>query len=485
MIYLQRQQSTACIKNISASVIALTMVLNISGCGGKEQANQPQAVPVELKTIESATVTDSSEYVGTLEAQDRVSLAPRIEGRIIEIFARQGDRVTQGQPIVKLEPTQEQANVNAATQSVNVERARLGQNQAELRTAEANRAAAAAEVEAARADLQDLEAEVELAKTNIQRTKMLVDGGTSPQQDLDDNNQQLKSAIAQRNSRQESLNASLKSLQAAEKQVEQAGATIESQQATIRRVEAELASTSQNLAFNTINAPISGVVGSFDDKKVGDFVSIGEEVTTITNNQNLDLNINIPIEYRDRLQTGLLVESINQDGSSGVQGKITYIAPLVQQSTQSILTKVVFANQGNLKDREYVRVRVIWDEKPGILVPTTAISTLGGQNFVYLAQEQESQSATTAEGNNSSQTNSAPASGAQPPASGLVARQQPIKLGNIQAQEYQVVSGLKEGDRIAVSNILSLRDGTAITPAEEQQAASESSGETRQAESRQ
>ncbi|MDJ0635258.1 MAG: efflux RND transporter periplasmic adaptor subunit [Xenococcaceae cyanobacterium MO_188.B29] len=434
-------------RRISAKVIAVTLLsVSISSCGsGQEQANTPQEIPVQLKTIESETVIDSSEYVGTLQARERVSLAPRTDGRILEIFVRQGDRVKKGDPIVRLEPTQEQENVNAATQSVNVERARLGQVQAELRTAEANRAAAAAQVESARADLQDADSAVELAQINIERTKTLVEGGALAQQNLDDDNRDLKSSIAQRNSRQETLNAAIKSLQAAERQVEQARANIESQNASIRRAEAELGSISQNLAFNTINAPIDGIVGSFDDNKIGDYVNVGEQLTTITNNQSLDLNINIPVEYRDRLEISLPVETINQEHSVGVVGEITYVAPLVQQNTQSILTKVTFTNENSLRDREYVRVRVIWDKKPGILIPTTAVSTLGGQSFVYLAKEDNSQSGNTS----------------------LIAQQQPIKLGSIQAQDYQVISGLQTGDRIAVSNILSLRDGTPIEPAEE------------------
>ncbi|MEM9507292.1 MAG: efflux RND transporter periplasmic adaptor subunit [Cyanobacteria bacterium P01_E01_bin.35] len=461
MIYLNKKfHSLVPVRHISASAIALAMLITISGCGGKEESQQPQAIAVRLKTIESDTLINSSEYVGNLRARDRVSLAPRTEGRILEIFVQEGDRVNQGAPIVRLEPTQEQENVNAATQSVNVERARLGQNQAELRTAEANRAAAAAEVESARAELQDLEAEVELAQTNIKRSRMLVEGGALAQQELDDDNQELKSSLAQRNSRKESLNAAIESLQAAQRQVEQANATIDSQKATIKRAEAELGSISQNLAFNTINAPIDGVVGSFDDKKVGDYVNIGEQMTTITNNQNLELNINIPVEYRDRLKPGLTVETIKEDGSAGIQGEIAFIAPLVQQSTQSILTKAIFPNNGSLKDREYQRVRVIWDKKPGVLVPTTAISTLGGQNFVYLATGKQSE----AEANNNSQAEekSAPSSSGR-----LIAKQRPIKLGSIQEQSYQVISGLEAGDRIAVSNILSLRDGAAIKPDEE------------------
>jgi RND family efflux transporter MFP subunit len=466
MIHISKSQSTISLQRISISGLIIILSLGTSGCkAGKEQAMQPPIVPVKLKTVESATLIDSTEYVGTLQAKDRVSLAPRIQGRILEIFASEGDRVSRGQPLIKLEPTQEQENVNAATQTVNVEKSRLGQSQAELRTAEANRAAAAAEVESAKAKVQDLGSAVELAQINIDRTKMLVKGGALAQQNLDNDNRKLKSSIAQLKSQKETLNAAIKSLEAAEKQVDQASANISTQNATIKRTEAELASTSQDLAFNTINAPIDGILGSFEQKKVGDYVNVGDELTTITNNQDFDLNINIPVENRDRLKLGLSVETVNQDGSPGAAGKITYIAPLVQQTTQSILTKVVFPHQGNLKDQEYVRVKVIWDEKPGILVPTTAISTLGGQDFVYVARKKPSQSTESTEKQGSVS--------AQASSESLIAEQHSIKLGSIQAQDYQVISGLKQGDRIAVSNILNLRDGAAIQTVEEKQTVSE------------
>ena len=42
--------------------------------------------------------------------------------------------------------------------------------------------------------------------------------------------------------------------------------------------------------------------------------------------------------------------------------------------------------------------------------------------------------------------------------------QQPVKLGTIEGNQYQVLDGLKVGDRIAVSGLLKLADGAAITP---------------------
>ncbi|WP_319420561.1 efflux RND transporter periplasmic adaptor subunit [Pleurocapsa sp. FMAR1] len=483
MIYLKKPRfiSASLIRATSYAVAITLLSIGVGGCGGGKQkeanANKPQAIPVKLKTIESATVIDSSKYVGSLEARERVTLAPRVEGRIINIYATQGDRVSKGNPIVELKPTQEQDNVNAATQTVNVQKAKLGQVQAALSTAEANRAGAAADVETAKANLQDSQAQVQLAKINIKRTRFLVKNGAQAQQNLDNQNSTLKTSIAQRNSQQATLNAKIESLKASEKQIDQARANVDGQYASIKQAEAQLSSTSQNLAYNQIEAPIDGVVGNFDNKKVGDYVSAGQQLTTITNNQSFDLNINIPVEYRDRLKLGLSVETINNDGNQGVEGKITYIAPLVNQNTQSVLTKVTFVNKASLKDKEYVQVRVIWNKKPGVLVPTTAISTMGGQDFVYVAKkgnpQEKKDTKSSAKKVNPQGKNDAKSSGTS-----LMAQQQPIKLGNIQGQDYQVISGLRAGDRIAVSNLLNLKDGTAIMPAksaQKQQAVSEAS----------
>ena len=45
-----------------------------------------------------------------------------------------------------------------------------------------------------------------------------------------------------------------------------------------------------------------------------------------------------------------------------------------------------------------------------------------------------------------------------------VVRLSPVELGAIQGNSYQVMAGLEAGDRIAVSNILKLRDGVPIQP---------------------
>jgi multidrug efflux pump subunit AcrA (membrane-fusion protein) len=53
-----------------------------------------------------------------------------------------------------------------------------------------------------------------------------------------------------------------------------------------------------------VTAPIAGTVGNMD-VKLGDFVTTNSAITNITENAVLELDLQIPIEQRDRLALGL------------------------------------------------------------------------------------------------------------------------------------------------------------------------------------
>lgn len=449
------------------------MLLNLSllallsyGCSDQEtSAPAPQGIPVTTTTLASGTLIDSTEFVGTLEAIERVNLAPKINGRILTIFVEEGAVVNQGQLIAELEPEQQQEEVNAATANIQAQIASFSQAEADVRQMESQRDSSSAEVarlqasvstaeanlKTGEANLQRAIADLDLAQVNYDRSVFLVNQGVVPKQDLDDKTRDLNSAKANVEaqtksvdalrssvtSAQSALNSAKSNLRAAQDRVESAKANVRRSQANIEQARSNRGSIEQNLVFTRLSAPINGVIGDFSQFKVGDFLNTGQSLTTITNNQRFHLNLNIPTENMNRLRLGLPVEIINSDGSAGVKGAVTYIAPLVNQNNQSINIKITFENDGTLKDQQYVRTRLIWDTKPGILVPTNVVTTLGGQQFVFVATEGEDNT--------------------------TVAKQVPIQTLGIQGQDYQVISGIREGDRIITNRILDLRNNAPIT----------------------
>lgn len=479
-------------------VLSLTLIACLlSACDNRQtQTKSPPALPVQLQTLEPATVIDSNEFVGILIASEFVQLAPKIDGRILKIYADFGQLVKQGDPILLLEPTQQQEQVNAAQGNVNVQRANLSATEANLRSAEAQRDAAKANVASQQAnvatqqanyanaqevlktreaDLKRAQATLNLAEINLKRAKFLVETGVQPQQDLDNKTTAFKDsqanteaavktvqaakATVQANlgsvkAAQAALRQTQENLKAAEQQVSIARANIKAQKAAIDQAQGQLGVDAQQLIYNRVVSPINGTVGSITPK-VGDFLRQGENFTTITDNRQFEMNINVPVERASVLRLGLPVEMVQPDGKGGKVGRISFVSPTADQNSQSILAKVVFANDGSLRNNQYVRVRIIWDQKPGLLVPTSAVTAIGAQRFVYVAE---------------------PAKTTEKSSNRLVARQKPVTLGGIQGQSYRILSGVASGEKIVLDRILELRDDLPITaaPVPEQKAVEQS-----------
>ena len=381
---------------------------------GEAQAPpEVQATAVVTETVQASRIKVSSEFVGALEAQDRVMLRPEVEGRITQIFVEEGDQVLAGDPMFQLSPDRSQAVVRGA--------------EADIEVARASRNAAEAEILEAEADRDTANAEKVLQDTEYARTETLVEQGALPQQSLDQVARDRDAAIA--------------NLTAAERRIQSAEANLGEAQAALRRAESNAEVASEDLSDYQVVAPIEGVVGDLP-VKIGDYVSIGELITTLTRNQTMDLRLSIPVERSDELRPGTPVELRTEAGTEPlVNGSISFVAERVEEGAQSILAKATFPNPGGLlRDEQFVRANVVWTEDPGVLVPTTAISRVGGQSFVFVMESSE---ATDAE---------------------YLAVQRPVQLGVIEGNQYQVISGLNAGETIITSGILRLSDGAPVTP---------------------
>lgn len=380
---------------------------------------KPQGIPVKLATIEIGTILESSEFVGALEAQRSVVLKPEIDGRVSQIFVAEGDRVPAGKPLAQLSREKRQAELASVLQAVNAARA--------------TRANAVSQIKALQAERVSRVAEVELQKENFRRTSTLVQQGALPRAELDQVTRDIRAAQA-------ALNASSEGIQAAQ-------ASLSEAQAGVRQAEANANLSNEQLKDATIVAPIAGVVGLIP-VKLGDYVKSGDTIATVTQNQALDLRLSIPLERGPDLRLGQRVEGKDSQGKLLGTGQISFISPRVTSNSQSIQAKASFDNsQGQLRDGQFIKANLIWQERPGVLIPTSAISRLGGSTFVFVAQSQQSQPGQ-----------------AQPGQAKLVAKQKPVKLGDIQKNNYQVLEGLQPGEKVIVSGIQNLSDGAPILP---------------------
>jgi RND family efflux transporter MFP subunit len=381
-----------------------------------------------MQVLQTNTVKESSEFVGSLEAAEQVELKPETQGRITEILVQSGDRVERGTPLLVLAPDQTVPQLKSAEASVGVAQGNRQVLAGQLRVALKN-------LEVARTNLASAESSRTLAKINFDRASFLVSQGAIGRFDYDRAKTDLEIKTNQ-------LQATQEQLKAAQASVDQARAAVGQADASIRQAQAQAQVAVVGVGFKQVVAPIAGVVGDMT-VKVGDYVSTGQTLTRLVQNGALDLRLSIPANRLSQLRLGLPVELINPATKSSIgEGSISFISPTVDSTTQAVLVKAQFPNpRGTLRNGQYTEARIIWEQAPGILIPTSSVLQVSGKSFVYV-----------------SETDATKRDGKQ------IARMRPVHLGAIQEQKYQVLNGLKTGENLVVSGILRLRDGVPIQP---------------------
>jgi RND family efflux transporter MFP subunit len=406
---------------------------------------KPQATPVQLASPKSASIADSSDYAASLDSRQSVTLQPRVAGQVSAISVQAGDRVQAGATLLQIDAAEQRAQV--ASREADVDTAA-----AEVESAQADVANASDTLRALQANREAAQANVQLNQREYERYQELYRQGAASRQLLDQRLNALQTARAE-------LRKAEADIRAQQATIARTRTTVERNRRALQRTQASVVEGEAQLRYYTINAPFAGTVGNIP-VKVGDFVDTSTQLLTVTQNENLEIQIQVPLEQAAALRQGLSVQLLDDRNQVLQTGRISFVAPNVDPATQSIQVKATFENTGNLRTAQFVRARVIWATRPGVLVPTTAISRLGGRDFIFVATPFKD-------------------SGCQAPAASemggpiqvtpeqLTAVQKPIKLGKIVGNDQEVIEGLSASDRIIPTGILQLQNCTPIAEAQQ------------------
>lgn len=150
----------------------LAVSLAATGCGDKSDAATPgpgagpQAVAVEVSAAFRDSVVEAITANGGIEAMQQIALRPDVDGRVVELLFREGQRVAQGTPLVRIDDAELKAQVDRATADRDLARQALERT----RQLVADRAAAAADLERAEAQSRVAEASLALLELRLSRT---------------------------------------------------------------------------------------------------------------------------------------------------------------------------------------------------------------------------------------------------------------------------------------------------------------------------
>ena len=221
-------------------------------------------------------------------------------------------------------------------------------------------------------------------------------------------------------------------------ELEQAETTEKTAEAQLAAVLSQIRETEVELQYYRVTAPTAGVVGEIPVRE-GDRVTPSTVITTIDQAEGLEAYVNVPLERASSLRPGLTVELLDSNGVVVASNPITFIATRADDATQSILVKATLRTRPpDIRVQQYVRARIVWSNNPEISVPVVAVNRISGQYFVFVAEAAQQ---------------------------GFVARQKPVTVGELIGDSYIVRSGIKQGERVIISNIQKIGDGAPVKPA--------------------
>ncbi len=182
-----------------------------------------------------------------------------------------------------------------------------------------------------------------------------------------------------------------------------------------------------------IRAPFSGLIGK-SNFKLGDYVTAGKILVTITNNQNLELNYNVPDKYLSLLQKDQQVSfTVEAYSNQSFSGSVDYVAPYVDPKTNSINVRAHVANKDLLLSPG-VSARISQQlkiQKNAIAIPVLALNADIEGFYVYVIENNK-------------------------------AARRRVKTGEYLLNNVQILSGLKIGEVVAVEGSSELSQGSVV-----------------------
>jgi HlyD family secretion protein len=384
----------------------LTLAVAAAGCTRSETADA-KGRDVAAKSVATAAVLKNSvrrsvDVVGTLEAVDQVTISSEADGTVRAIAADLGDRVKAGQVLIQLDNEKQRYTYE--------------QQQAALARALAQYGAPdpqhLPEIEKT-PDVQKAKADLVQANQAFARADELFARTLISQQAYDD----AKTAVQSKQASYDSALQSARNLRA----------SIQGSEATMKLAGRQLRDTEIRAAFD----------GYVEKRLVnlGELVKAQMPVMAIVRLDPLKVTAELPEKMAPRISDGRPVElRVDAYRDRTFTGTVTRISPVVNAATRAFPFEAVVPNtDAALKPGTFARVHVESGRVDDVLtLPYAALQYRYGVNRVFVVNGDR-----------------------------LALRE--LQVGERLGDRIEIASGVKEGERVAITDVDTLTDGALVT----------------------
>lgn len=395
------------VRRLDRTLVVLVAVgIAVTGCStgqagrGRARDDAPRGVKTEAVLQESMQRT--VEVVGTLAAEDQVTISSQAEGAVSKVLADLGDRVHAGQVLVELDREKLQYNVDLQRAALTRALAKYG----------ATESGALPPVEQT-PDVQKTAAELAQAKQAFDRASELFGRQLLPRQTLDD-------AQATLRAKQATYDSALQTAQTL-------GVDVSSSNAMLKLADRQLRDA-------TIRAPFDGYI----QKRLvslGEYVKNQTPVMTIVRVDPLKVTAEIPERMAPWVRVGQSVEiRVDAFPDRSITGRVTRLSPAVNTNTRAFSFEAQVDNgDGTLKPGTFARVHLTTALVEKVLtIPYAAMQYRYGVYRAYTVKDDK-----------------------------LAMHE--LQTGDRVGDRMEILGGLALGDRVVLTDVDNLAEGMAVT----------------------
>jgi multidrug efflux pump subunit AcrA (membrane-fusion protein) len=403
-----------------------------NGNTGRGRAAAPEGPAIEVTTAKAVTreVPSYIQASGSLIADETSDVSSQASGQVVATPIGVGAFVRQGTVLARLNDRdarlrlrQAQASVQQAIAGVRQAEARLG-----LRPGGNFDASTNPEVRTASANYDQAVAELRLAEANERRYRDLVETGDVALSIYDQYRTQRDTARARAASARQQLESAINTAR-------QSNQAIQSAEAGVESARSQVAIAQKAVADAVIRAPYAGYISN-RPIAVGEYVTPASIVATLLRTNPIKLQLQVPEADVPFINLGMGVSlEVDAHRDRKFAGQVSAVNPAIDPVSRSAVIEASIENGDNsLRSGMFATARIV---RPGgnkaVFVPRAAV--FGDQNTqsyrVFVIQDD-------------------------------VAKLRVVQIGQEEADQIQILSGVGGDDVVATSNLQQLYEGARV-----------------------
>ena len=428
--YTKKQITPLTILTVITILVSFSV---LSGCASRGTAGLQgeQAKPVRVTPMQIGLMEKVLSFTGTVEPVEKAEIFSKIPGKVEAVYCREGDRVAAGQVLVQIEDEDLKAAVVQAEAALEMAQARVSQARAgeglqniKTRT----------DIVQAQNAVNQAEAQYKMAKTDLSRMTNLFNEGAIPRQQLD---------VAEMNEEvsRKALDSARETLRLAKASVAQDRIRKEDlhvAHAGVSQAEAMLLTARTQLGYARIISPIAGVV-TFRGVEPGEMICASTMMRAapllkVVDNSEVTIEASVPEKdislFAEGRPVRILIDALKPGKFSG---KVTTLVPAADRQSRSFRVKVSPLSCGEiLKSGMFARIQVVSYRNPrALLITREALLDRDGKKVLFVVDKN-------------------------------VAHMKEVKPGTCDEKNYEIVSGVGNGDLVVTAGQTILNDGDMV-----------------------